>query len=237
MSEDRTYQAAQTGARVEIDAGLRRYMNEVYTRMALGVATTGVVAWLVANLGLVPVLFSNPIFAFAIMLSPLAVVWFGFRPETMSSSKLQASFFFLAFLYGLSFSTIFLAYAGVDIARALFVTAGAFAGLSIFGYTTKKNLDGMGTFAVMGVWGVLILALINMFVKSDMLLNIISVVSLLAFAGITAWETQRMKESYSPYNSAEANSRMGWASALNLYMSFIAMFQSILRLMAVMRGE
>lgn len=236
MSEERSYQTAQTSAGT-VDAALRQHMLSVYNRMSVGVLVTGLVAFVVANAGLVPVIMGNPIIAIALMLSPLAVVWFGFNPMTMSSQKLRASFLLLSVLYGLSFSVIFLAYSGTDIARAFFITAASFAGLSVFGYTTKKNLDAMGTFAVMGVIGALVLGLVNMFLQSSMLLNIVSVVSVIAFAGITAWETQRMKESFHPSYGDEANSRMAWSSALNLYMSFVAMFQSILRLMSVMRGD
>ncbi|MFN8994895.1 MAG: Bax inhibitor-1/YccA family protein, partial [Pseudomonadota bacterium] len=166
-----------------------------------------------------------------VMLAPLAIVFFGFNPVKMSAKAMSVSFFLLSVLYGLSFATIFAVFTGESIAKAFFIATAMFAGLSIFGYSTKKNLDGVGSFAVMGVWGVLILGLINIFVGSSLMGNVISVVSIIAFAGITAWETQRMKEMYSPRADSEILSRMSWMAALNLYISFIAMFQSILQLM------
>jgi uncharacterized protein len=214
-----------------LDAGLRSHMNRIYNRMCLGVLVTGLVAFAVSlSPQLMALIFGTPL-KWVVMLAPLAVVFFGFNPERMSSDKLRISFLFLSVLYGLSFATIFAVFSAESIAKAFFITAGAFAGLSIFGYTTKKNLDGLGSFAVMGVIGALILGLVNLFVQSSMLMNIVSVISLLAFAGITAFQTQQMKEMYSPAHGEEANSRMSWMAALNLYISFIAMFQSILSLM------
>lgn len=221
-----------------VDAGLRAHMLSIYNRMTAGVLVTGLVAFFVASSpALMSMIFGNQILAFAIMLSPLAVIWFGFNPNTMPASKLRVSFFILAVLYGLSFSTIFAVFQLGDIARAFFITAAGFAGLSIFGYTTKRDLGGVGKFAMMGTWGILALVLLNLFVQAPMLTNLISVGMLVAFAGITVWQTQAMKETYSPSYGEEANSRMGWVSALNLYLSFIAMFQAVLNLMNMARGE
>ena len=108
-----------------------------------------------------------------------------------------------------SFSTIFLVFAGTDIARAFFLAAAAFAGLSLFGYTTKKNLDGMGSFLIMGVWGLIVLSIVNIFMQSSLMMNVVSAAGILIFSGLTAWETQRMKESYHASYGEEANSRMG----------------------------
>jgi len=155
------------------DEGLRRHLGGIYNRMIAGVLITGIVSYITANTGLVNIIFANKMLMYAIMFSPLAVLWFGFRPETMSASKLKYSFGLIAVLYGLSFSAIFMVYTGMDIARAFFITAGAFAGLSLVGYTTKKNLDGMGTFLVMGMWGLLIMAVVNMFVESSLMHNVI----------------------------------------------------------------
>ena len=144
---------------------------------------------------------------------------------------MRISFFALAVLYGISFSAIFLVYTHESIAKAFFVATGMFAGLSLYGYTTKKNLDALGSFAVMGVWGALILGLINLFFQSTGMANIISVVSIIAFSGITAWETQNMKEMYSSRQDPELMDRMSWLGAFNLYISFIVLFQHILRFM------
>ena len=213
------------------DAGLKAHMQRIYNRMSLGVLVTALVSYFVGNTPELLQLFLGGPQAYVIMLAPLAVVFFGFNPAKMSSGAMRISFLILSVLYGISFAAIFQVFTGESIARAFFVATAMFAGLSIFGYTSKKNLDGMGSFAIMGVWGALILGLINMFVGSSMIGNIVSVVSIIAFAGITAWETQNMKEMYSPRADEEMMSRMSWLGSLNLYISFVAMFQHILHFM------
>lgn len=215
------------------DAGLQAHMQRIYNRMTLGVLVTAITAFFVSSSPALLSLFLGGPQAYIVMFAPLAVLWFGFNPVTMSSEKLRMSFFAISILYGISFSVILLAFTGENIARAFFVATGMFAGLSIFGYTTKKNLDGLASFAIMGVWGVLIMSILNMFIfKSESFFDIISVIGILAFSGITAWQTQAMKEMYSPAAGDEANSRMGWSAALTLYISFIALFQHILHLMS-----
>lgn len=230
MQPDRYNSTPATATRASVDAGLRAHMQSIYNRMCLGVLVTAITSFVVANSPVLMQLFLGGPQAYVVMLAPLAVVWFGFNPMTMSAGKLRISFFLLSVLYGISFATIFVAYAKEDIARAFFIAAAMFAGLSIFGYTTRKDLDGMRTFIVMGIIGALIATVINMFVQSSMMMTIISGVSIIAFAGMTAWQTQNMKEMYSAAHGAENNSRMGWAAALNLYISFIAMFSHILHL-------
>lgn len=231
MQPDRYGSTLSKTSSREIDAGLRGYLNSIYARMAMGVLITAMVAYgMSLSEQMMKTIFSTPL-KYVVMFAPLGIVMFGFNPVRMSSNALRLSFITLSVLYGISFSAIFWVFNMPDIFRAFFVSAGAFAGLSIFGYTTRKNLDGMGSFMVMGVIGALILGVINMFVQSSMLMNILSVVTLIAFAGMTAWETQRMKEMYHPSIGPEASSRMAWMSALSLYISFIAMFQSILQLM------
>lgn len=231
MQPDRYNSTPATAARASVDAGLRAHMQSIYNRMCMGVLVTAIVSFVVANSPALLQLFLGGPQAYVVMLAPLAVMWFGFNPMTMSSGKLRISFFVLSVLYGISFATIFVAYAKEDIARAFFIASAMFAGLSIFGYTTRKNLDGMRTFIVMGIIGVLIASVINLFVQSSMMMTIISGVSVIAFAGMTAWQTQNMKEMYSAAHGAENNSRMGWAAALNLYISFIALFSNILHLL------
>jgi FtsH-binding integral membrane protein len=216
---------------LSFDAGLKAHMSRIYNRMTLGVLVTAVIAYVVGNSPELLALFMGGPQKWIVMLAPLAVIFFGFNPAKMSAKGMSVSFFVLSALYGISFATIFAVFTGESIAKAFFIASAMFAGLSIFGYTTKKNLDGIGSFAVMGVWGVLILAVVNIFVQSSMMANLISVVSIIAFAGITAWETQRMKEIYSPRADSEMMSRMSWLGALNLYVSFIAIFQSVLQLM------
>lgn len=230
MLENQFEETSRTGA-VRYDAGLREHMQRIYNRMTLGVLVTAVVAYVVGNSVELLNLFLNGPQRWLVMLAPLGIVMFGFNPARMSSSALRVSFLLLSAVYGISFAAIFQVFTGESIAKAFFVASGMFAGLSLFGYTTKKDLTGLGSFAVMGVWGALILGIINIFTHSSGLANLISVVSIIAFAGITAWETQRMKESYSDRDDPEMASRMAWLSALNLYVSFIAMFQSVLNLM------
>lgn len=237
MSDNYGYQQpsiSRTGANV--DAGLRTHMQSVYNRMTAGVFITGLVAYLVSNSPELMQFFLGGPQKYIVMLAPLAVLWFGFRPERMKPQQLMLSFGVLSVLYGISFSVIFLAYTATSIAQAFFMSTALFAGLSVFGYVTKKNLDGLGTFAMMAVWGVLILSIGTMIagafgVQVTAMQTIISGLSLLAFSGVTAWQTQATKEMYHPSYGDDANSRMAWAGALNLYVSFIAMFQSILQLM------
>lgn len=224
-------QTSSSQTSVTFDASLRSHMSRIYNRMTLGVLLTAVVSYFVGNSPELLSLFLGGPQKWIVMLAPLAIVFFGFNPAKMSAKGMSISFFLLSALYGVSFASIFAIFTDESIAKAFFIATAMFAGLSIFGYTTKKNLDGVGSFAVMGVWGVLILGLINIFVESTLMGNLISVVSIIAFAGITAWETQRMKEMYSPRADAEIMSRMSWLAALNLYISFIAMFQNILSLM------
>lgn len=232
MQPDRYTSTPATATRAaSIDAGLRGHMQSIYNRMTLGVLVTAITSYFVANTPALLSLFLGGPQAYVVMFAPLAIMWFGFNPMTMSSGRLKISFFLISVLYGISLATIFIAYAKTDIARAFFIASAMFAGLSIFGYTSRKNLDGLGTFAVMGVWGVLILGIINLFIGSSQLMNVISVVSIIAFAGITSWQTQTMKEMYSAAHGTEANSRMAWAAALNLYISFIAIFTHILHLL------
>lgn len=224
-------QTSSSQSSVSFDAGLRAHMSRIYNRMTLGVLVTAVISYFVGNSPELLNLFLNGPQKWIVILAPLAIVFFGFNPVKMSSKGMSVSFFLLSALYGISFASIFVIFTGESIASAFFVATAMFAGLSIVGYTTKKNLDGVGSFAIMGVWGVLILGLINIFVGSTLMGNMISVVSIIAFAGITAWETQRMKEMYSARADAEMMSRMSWLAALNLYISFVAMFQNILHLM------
>lgn len=214
-----------------MDYGLRKHMQRIYNRMTLGVLITALVSFFVGNNEqLLQMIFSGPQ-KWIVMLAPLAIVMFGFNPARMSSGALRLSFIALSVCYGLSFGAIFAVYTDASIAKAFFVATGMFAGLSIFGYTTKKDLSGLGSFAIMGMIGVLILSVVNIFMESSMMSNVIAAAGIIVFAGLTAWETQRMKETYSERDDAEMASRMSWLSALNLYVSFIAMFQYVLHFM------
>jgi len=232
MFSQRNTQASSTRSAVSYDAGLRAHMGSVYNRMSLGVLVTAITAWFVSSSPALLQLFLGGPQAYIIMFAPIAVIWFGFNPRTMDSGKLRMAFLAIAVLYGISFSTIALAFSGESIARAFFVTVAMFAGLSIFGYTTKKDLTMLGTFSVMAMIGLFLISIIGLFVGfSSQMHFFINLGVVLAFSGITAWETQSTKEMYSASNGAEGNSRLAWSSALSLYISFVAIFINMLQLM------
>jgi len=223
-----------------IDIGLRGHMQRVYNRMIAGLLTTGIVAWLIVNTVAIDFFLSNMMMTQIIMLAPLAIIFFGFNPVRMSSSALRLGFLAVAVIYGVSFALIAHVYTGASIARAFFMTTAVFAGLSIFGYTTKKDLGPMGTFLFMAMWGLLIVSLGTMVAgfmgfNTSMMNIALSCVTVLVFSGLTAYETQATKEMYNPALGEEANSRMAWSAALNLYISFVAILQSLIHLFGQQR--
>lgn len=205
-------------------------MGRVYNRMTLGVLVTAITAALVASSPALLKFFLGGPQMYVVIFAPLALVWFGFNPSRMNSKQLAMSFFALSALYGISFSTIGIMFTKESIAQVFFIATAMFAGLSIFGYTTKKNLDGMGSFLIMGVWGLLIASLANMFFQIQGMSQILSYVGVAVFAGLTAWNTQITKEMYNPGMPEEAASRMAWMATLNLYISFIALFQYLIQI-------
>ncbi len=222
--------------RVSVDVGLRRHMLSIYNYMASGVLLTGVIALLTANTGLVNSIVSGPL-AWIVMLSPLAIVFaMSFGANRFSTATLQAMFWGFAALMGLSLSTIFLVYTGTSIAATFFATAGAFAGLSLYGYTTQRDLSGFGTFLIMGVIGILIASVINLFVQSTALMWAISFLGVLIFAGLTAYDTQRLKEQYYQIAGSEWAGKAIVLGALSLYLDFINMFLFLLRFMGSSRN-
>ncbi len=228
MQTDRFSPAQST---TNIDVGLRTHMQSVYNRMTIGVLITAITAWIVASSPSLMALFLGGPQMYVIMLAPIAIVWFGFNPATMSSGKLKMAFIGVSVLYGISFSTIAFTFAGADIARAFFITSAMFAGLSIFGYTTKKDLTALGSFCIMALIGLIIVSVIGMFIGfSSGVETMLSVGIVLVMAGLTAWETQNTKRMYNPANGTEINSRMAWSAALSLYISFVIMFTHILNL-------
>lgn len=234
MSEN--YHNLRAVEKTTIDEGLRSYMNGIYARMSAGVLVTAVVAFAVGTTPLLFNLLMGGPQAYLFMFAPLAVQWFGFRPETMKASQLQSIFFLISALYGVSFSSIaFVATAQpafiYDIARAFFITVTMFAGLSIFGYTTKKDLSAMGKFLFMAVLGVLAMSVINMFIGSSTFSIGISLLSIFVFSGLTVWETQQLKAMYLTYGNSSGVERLAWAGAYTLYISFIALFMNILNLL------
>lgn len=219
------------------DAGLRRHMLSIYNYMTSGVLLTGLVAMLFAQSGMAAQLFVNGgILSWVVILAPLGfVLAMSFGANRFSKPALQAMFWGFAVTMGLSLSTVFLAYTGSSIAATFFATAGAFAGLSLFGYTTKKDLSAMGTFLIMGVIGLLIAMVVNMFLQSTGLELAISFLGVLIFAGLTAYDTQRLKREYAHLRGTEWAGKAIVLGALSLYLDFINMFLFLLRFMGVAR--
>ncbi len=217
--------------RASYDTGLRAHMLKIYNYMCSGVLLTGIVALLTASSGFVYTLMQGPLM-WLVILSPLAIVFaMSFGANRFSTTTLQAMFWAFATLMGLSLSTIFVVYTGESIAATFFATAGAFAGLSLYGYTTKKDLSGFGTFLIMGVIGLIIASVINMFMQSSALAVAISFIGVLIFAGLTAYDTQRLKEQYQVLRGSDFAGKAVVLGALTLYLDFINMFQFLLSFM------
>jgi FtsH-binding integral membrane protein len=232
--------AARAGAAV--DQGLRSYMLQVYNYMAIGLAVTGAAALGAFMLAVDRsggtaqltqfghLIYQSPL-KWVVIFAPLALVFFlSFRIQTMSVGTAQAVFWLYAALVGLSLSIIFLIYTGQSITRVFFVTAAAFGGLSLYGYTTQRNLSAFGSFLVMGLIGVIIASLVNVFLQSTMLQFAVSVIGVIVFAGLTAWDTQRIKEMYFAGDDQLVAGRKAVMGALSLYLDFINLFMMLLQL-------
>jgi uncharacterized protein len=244
---DRNYASLRgvgTDRAVAYDMGLRAHMIRVYNYMAGGVALTGVVAWLVYQMsvvtdasdritGLTPLgqaLFASPL-KWLIMLAPLAFVFlFSFKISQLQASTARTLFFAFAALFGLSLATIFMVFTQASITRVFFISAAAFGGLSLYGYTTQRSLDAIGSFLMMGLFGIIIASLVNIFLASSALQWTISVIGVVVFAGLTAWDTQKIKEMYSPNDDGTVAGRKSIMGALSLYLDFINLFMSLLQL-------
>lgn len=226
-----SYGAAAGLSRATFDVGLRAHMMRVYNYMTAGLALTGLLAWAVAHVpSLYAAIFGTPL-AFLVMLAPLGFIFFmSMRFNRMSIGSLQTAFFSFCGLMGLSLATIFVAYANADIARAFFITAATFGGMSLYGYTTKRDLTGFGSFLFMGLLGMLVASVVNIFIASSALQFAVSVAGVLIFTGLTAYDTQRIKEQYAEGYGVENNNKLAVMSALSLYLNFINLFQLILQL-------
>jgi len=228
--------ATATGARSEaFDAGLRSYMLSVYNYMFSAILLTGLVAMFFSWGGMespaAHVLVNGGPLRYLIMFAPLGFVFgMSFGGARMSSGALQAMFWGFAVAMGLSLSTVFLVYTGTSIAQAFFATAAAFGGLSLYGYTTKRDLSAFGTFLIMGLVGLIVASLLNLFFQSGPFALVISFVGVLLFAGLTAYDTQQTKSMYAHVAGTGAEQHVVIMSALNLYLDFINMFLFILRL-------
>ena len=224
---------ATDGRAAVYDAGLRSYMLSVYNYMASGVLLTGIVALLFAQSGMAQQILGGPgLLKYVIMFAPLVFVMvLSFGINRLSTPTAQALYWGYAGVMGLSLSSIFLVYTGGSIAQTFFATAAAFAGLSLFGYTTKRDLSAMGTFLIMGVVGIFVAMLINLFLKSTALDLAISFIGVLLFAGLTAYDTQKIKSMYAYVAGTDMMGKSVVMGALTLYLDFINMFLFLLRFM------
>ncbi|MXO74573.1 BAX inhibitor (BI)-1/YccA family protein [Altererythrobacter aerius] len=221
----------RAGGQVVFDAGLRKHMLSIYNYMTSGVLLTGIVALMTYTSGMAATFASGPLM-WIVALSPLAIVFaMSFGANRFSKTTLQMLFWAFAALMGLSLSTIFLRFTGASIAVTFFATAAAFAGLSLFGYTTQKSLSGWGSFLIMGVVGLLVAMIANMFLQSPGLMYAISFIGVLIFAGLTAYDTQRLKNEYAMLRGTEFAGKAVVLGALTLYLDFINMFQFLLSFM------
>ena len=250
MADYQTMQSGIAGARAaEIDAGLKAHMSKVYGTMSGGMLITALAAWAIAGLavttnpitgqetltGLGQAIYLSPL-KWVVMFAPLAFILFGWGAilRRANAATAQIAFFAFAALIGISLSSIFLVYTSLSIVQTFLVTAIAFAGLSLYGYTTKKDLSGMGTFLMMGVIGLLVAMVINIFLQSGAMMFAISAIGVLIFAGLTAFDTQRLKSEYvaqAVHGNQEWLDKAAIDGALSLYINFLNMFQFLLMFM------
>jgi uncharacterized protein len=233
---------SRTGTAVEIDVGLRQYMLRVYNYMAGGVAVTGVIAYVFSNMlatneQLFMAVYGSPL-KWVIIFAPVAfALFFGMGIHRMAASTAQILFWAFSAVMGLSLAWIFLAYTNESIARVFFISAGMFGAMSLYGYTTKRDLTGWGSFLFMGVVGVFLALIVNLFLQSSALGFAISVIGVLVFTGLTAYDTQKIKEWYSAHDDGGVMTKKAILGAFELYLDFINLFVMLLRLLGVARSE
>lgn len=253
MADVNTIRSTAGARAADIDAGLRAHMNKVYSTMSIGMLITFAAAWALAGLavtsdpsaasaqlgpgqyltGLGYALYASPL-KWVVMFAPLAFVFgFGAAINKMSAATAQTVFYLFAAVMGVSISSIFLIYTNNSIAQVFLVTSIAFAGLSLYGYTTKKDISGWGSFLIMGVIGLIVASIVNIFLQSGALMFAISAIGVLIFAGLTAYDTQRIKTDYISHAHHGDTEWLGKAAimgALSLYLNFINMFMMLLQL-------
>ncbi len=240
MAEYKTARIATTGARTAvIDEGLRAYMSKIYGTMSVGLLVTALVAWAVGTNDALLSILRDPmtlrpnIFGWIVMFAPLIMVFtMGAMINRLSAAGAQLFFYTFAAVMGLSISWIFAVFTGISIAQTFLVTAISFAGLSLWGYTTKKDISGWGSFLIMGVIGLIVASIINIFLGSPAIHFAISVLGVLIFAGLTAYDTQKLKVMYLQHVQHGDREWIGKAAimgALNLYLDFVNMFMFLLQ--------
>jgi hypothetical protein len=227
-SEQRNF--GSTMSQSQVDEGLRKYMLRVYNYMGSGLALTGIVAYVVAHTGLYQALYGSGI-GFIIMFAPLGIVFFmGAKINSMKPTTAQTLFWVFSILMGASLSYVFLTYTATSIVRVFFITAATFGAMSLYGYTTKRSLARWGSFLFMGLIGVVIAMIVNIFMQSALMYFVISVVGVLVFTGLTAYDTQRIKQAYVESDGTAMLTKKAIMGALSLYLNFINMFMMLLAL-------
>ncbi len=234
MAEYETIRPQVTGVRTaEIDEGLRAHMNKIYSTMSVGLLVTAGAAWGVGTSpALVEAIFATPL-KWLVMFAPLILVFaFGAMINRLSASGAQTFFYFFSAVMGVSISYIFVVFTGISIVQTFLITAIAFAGLSLWGYTTQKDISGWGSFLIMGVIGLILASIVNIFLGSPAIHFAVSSLGVLIFAGLTAYDTQRLKTEYIAHAHAMDGEWLGKSAimgALSLYLNFINMFMFLLQ--------
>jgi FtsH-binding integral membrane protein len=236
-----TRSTERTRTEATFDAGLRRHMLRVYNYMASGILLTGIVALLCQATGVTQALYGKDGATFlglVAIFAPLAYIFvLGKRLGGGSLAKGQVAFWSFTALMGVSMSTIFMQYTGTSIATTFFATAAAFAGLSLYGYTTSRSLTAMGSFLVMALWGLIVAMVINLFVGSGPMAYLLSAAGIVIFSGLTAYDTQKIHDEYSSNMSADISERLAIWGAVSLYLDFVNLMLSILRIFGVKTGD
>ena len=231
-----TFAQSRATSAVEIDEGLRAFMLKVYNYMGLGLALTGAVAFFTATSPAMMQAIHGTALSWLVMLSPLAfILVLSFGIQKLRPATAQALFWAFAGVMGLSMSSIFIAYTGTSIARVFFITAALFGAMSLYGYTTKKSLASWGSFLFMGLLGVIIAMVVNIFLASSALHFAISVIGVLIFTGLTAYDTQSIKQQYYEGDGAVIVEKKAIMGALRLYLDFINLFIMLMHLMGQQR--
>jgi FtsH-binding integral membrane protein len=223
------------GAQVDIDVGLRDYMLRIYNYMASGLALTGIVAYVFAQSGMYAAIAHTPLI-WVVMLAPLGIVmWMSYGINRMQANTAQALFWVYAALMGVMLASVFLVFTGESVARVFFITAGTFGAMSLYGYTTRRDLTQWGSFLFMGLIGIIIAMVVNIFLASSALQFAISVIGVLVFVGLTAYDTQQIKEMYLENDDAQTAGKKAIMGALRLYLDFINLFMMLLQLFGARR--
>lgn len=216
------------------DEGLRAHMIRIYNTVAAGLGVSGIVAYLVASVPVLAAFFMQPVVAIALAIGMMLFLWFGMNPSKMmqqSVASLQTKYYLFTAAMGISLAYVFLAYTTESLARVFFITSAMFLGTSLYGYSTKRDLTGIGSFLIMGLIGLIIASLVNLFLQSSGMSFVISCVGVLIFTGLIAFESQNAKRMYASAAGEETNRKLAIYSSLNLYLDFINLMQFLLRLL------